>query len=178
LFSGALGRGFLAGYATRSLFMLGISLFSPKLWGTAEGRAKLLSNCFGDDSVKFGSFVGGMGFLHKITLYLMRRVRGCDDAWNNAVAGGVSGLALVLDNPDRRTTLALYLFTRAAYEFITLTGRQQNITAPPNTLVGIFSLIQVPIIYSLMYAPKALASNYLNFVAGMGQGTMIRGSIY
>ena len=167
--SGALGRGFLAGYSTRSLFMLGISMLSPKLWGTAEGRAKVLDGCFGEDSVKFGSFVGGMGFLHKLTLAAMRRVRGCDDAWNNTVAGGVSGLALFLDNPERRSTLALYVLARAVYEFVTLTGKQQNITAPNHTLVGLFSLIQVPIMYCLMYAPKALAPTYLKFIGGQGE---------
>lgn len=42
-------RGFLTGYTTRSAFMFSISLLSSRLWG--KDRARVLSECFGEDSV-------------------------------------------------------------------------------------------------------------------------------
>jgi hypothetical protein len=51
----------------------------------------------------------------------------------------VSGLALFLDNPDRRSTLSLYALTRALHELITLTAKQQNIESPNHILVAMYA---------------------------------------
>jgi hypothetical protein len=85
----------------------------------------------------------------------------------------VSGLSLVLDTPDRRATIALYMLTRAMYELTTLTAKQQNIESPNHILVALFSLIQVPIMYCLTHAPHCLAPTYLRFICKMGEGATV-----
>lgn len=52
------------------------------------------------------------------------------------VVSAVSGLGLLLDNPDRRATIALYMLTRAFYELTTLTAKRQNIESPNHILVA------------------------------------------
>jgi len=64
------------------------------------------------DTLKFSLFISTMNALYKGVLCLLRRYIQ-DDRINAAIAGGVSGLAMLIDTKDRRKLMALVIFARS-----------------------------------------------------------------
>ena len=46
--------------------------------------------------------------------YALKRWRGKNDEWNTLLAGFVAGLSIVVESPQRRKTISLYVFFRCA----------------------------------------------------------------
>eukprot|EP00164_Ancoracysta_twista_P006128 GFYU01008472.1.p1 GENE.GFYU01008472.1~~GFYU01008472.1.p1 ORF type:complete len:456 (+),score=127.67 GFYU01008472.1:152-1519(+) len=104
-----------AGYGY--LFKTGLGcVFGLLLGGAWKKPDKLgpkLKEIFGRDSINFALFMGLMNGGYRGAVCLLRHYRKTDDEINTLVAGAVSGLAILVDSEDRRTTMALYLMVRA-----------------------------------------------------------------
>eukprot|EP00455_Lapot_gusevi_P043686 TRINITY_DN5345_c0_g1_i12.p1 TRINITY_DN5345_c0_g1~~TRINITY_DN5345_c0_g1_i12.p1 ORF type:complete len:394 (-),score=47.22 TRINITY_DN5345_c0_g1_i12:143-1324(-) len=156
-------RGLVTGYFVKSAFTFGLSLFSSKTY-----NIDTLLSIFGKDSVRFGCFIGVMNFAFKSMLLAMRKLRQKDDAVNYAIAGAVSGLSILLDTPDRRATIALYLFARGLHELFSLLISQNKLPDFKHSTVLAFALCQVPIMYTFTFEPDCLAPPYLKFITHVG----------
>lgn len=72
----------------------------------------LIKQIFTLDALRFAGFIGGMNFLYKATLCLLRKIRGKDDGLNASIAGFVGGMAVLVDTRSRRESFALYSIAR------------------------------------------------------------------
>lgn len=71
-----------------------------------------LKGFFSLDALKFTAFAGCLNFFFKSSLCTLRHFRGKEDGWNYIIAGGISGLSIVLEDKERRETWSLYFAAR------------------------------------------------------------------
>lgn len=64
------------------------------------------------DSIRFALFVACMNSIYKSVLCLLRRFSD-NDKINGFIAGFLCGLAIIIDEKERRIFIALILFSRA-----------------------------------------------------------------
>ncbi|KPV76961.1 uncharacterized protein RHOBADRAFT_51936 [Rhodotorula graminis WP1] len=129
----------------------------------------ILHALFGTDVIRFGSMLGLFTFLYKWTLHTLRLynpgARGPShfEPWHAAIAGLVSGLAVVAEKPSRRVTIGQQLFVRG------LQGRYNDLKARDkirvkNVSVIVFGLSCAQIMYAWLMAPEALPSGYRRWI--------------
>lgn len=68
------------------------------------------------DAARFGSFVGLFVGLYRGSLGLLRHARGNAAHSNALISGAIASVALLADDPERRVTLAHYLFVRYRWD--------------------------------------------------------------
>ena len=66
------------------------------------------------DQLRFPAFLSLFALIFKITLCMMRRLRGKEDGLNSFISGFLGGLAILVNNDhNTRKMFALYLLCRA-----------------------------------------------------------------
>eukprot|EP00347_Sterkiella_histriomuscorum_P018427 403345550 len=79
----------------------------------AMGKAKLNKIKF-SDQIRFPAFLSLFALIFKLTLCLLRRLRGKEDGLNSFISGFMGGLAILVNNDaNTRKMFALYLLCRA-----------------------------------------------------------------
>lgn len=154
-------RSFAAGYAFKAFLTFLAALASGRLGKKHYTLKKIF---WGQDALRFGQFIGVMSFIYKAILCSLRRYFKRNDPRFNAIAGFISGLSILLDDPSRRTNVALYCFVRA------LADLYNNLTYfnIPNGNIYLFSIIQIPVIYSFIKSPGLLSPSYYRWIQKMG----------
>lgn len=71
-----------------------------------------LKGFFSIDAFKFTAFAGCLNFLFKSSLCTLRHIRQKEDGLNYIIAGGISGLSIILEDKERRETWSLYFAAR------------------------------------------------------------------
>lgn len=102
-------RAFVATYAVKGTLEAVVTLLRKRRW------KPVLRALFSRDSLQFATFVGGMVLLTSLGRAAMIKLRRKDDRWTSAAAGALGALAILLDTPARRQSLALYILVRAIY---------------------------------------------------------------
>ena len=102
-------KAFGQGFAVKSCIHFLLNVLLRK--GFRKPTQSFLS-FFSADALKFSAFTGLMSLLYKSTLCLMRYFRKKEDGLNYLVAGGVSGLSIIVEDKDRRETWSLYFAAR------------------------------------------------------------------
>ena len=64
------------------------------------------------DALRISGFLSLLKFIYKAVLCSMRNIRGKEDGLNSMVAGGLSGLALIVEDETRKENWSLYFFGR------------------------------------------------------------------
>ncbi|GMF10329.1 unnamed protein product [Phytophthora lilii] len=107
----AAARAFLLAYGAKAFTAV---LLASRKWSSLEyGYADAARLLLKSDTLRFGAFFGSLVGVFRITELVTRAARGGQrDAVNLAIAGAVSGSALLLDSPARRNTISLYIFVR------------------------------------------------------------------
>ncbi|EEY65879.1 uncharacterized protein PITG_03408 [Phytophthora infestans T30-4] len=107
----AAARAFLLAYGAKAFTAV---LLASRKWSSLEyGYADAARLLLKGDTLRFGAFFGSLVGIFRVTELAARAARGGErDAVNLAIAGAVSGSALLLDSPSRRSTISLYIFVR------------------------------------------------------------------
>merc|ERR1719436_2186303 len=153
-------RSFASAYVMKTTLSLVRTLFG-------KGRIttdSLLKIYLGNDAIRFAQYVAVQSWLFKTILCTLRHIFGKRDPIFNGIAGFFSSVALLLDDPARRRTLALYCFVRAVNDFVQVYGWRSL----PGGVVCEFALTQVPIMYCFAQQPKCLDRAYYRWILSMG----------
>lgn len=117
------------------------------------------------DTLKFVGFASLMNFLFKATLCAMRFFRKKEDGLNHLVAGGIGGLAIFLEDKERRETWSLYLTARLV-DILLRKGVKEY--APGvnvnNVEVYMFMAMIVFLVYCYAAEKDTLIRSYYNFL--------------
>ncbi|OWZ24669.1 hypothetical protein PHMEG_000191 [Phytophthora megakarya] len=107
----AAARAFLLAYGAKAFTAV---LLASRKWSSLEyGYADAARLLLKGDTLRFGAFFGSLVGIFRVSELATRAARGGQrDAVNLAIAGAVSGSALLLDSPSRRNTISLYIFVR------------------------------------------------------------------
>ncbi|GLD91684.1 hypothetical protein PINS_up000217 [Pythium insidiosum] len=166
----AAARTFVLAYGAKAFTAV---LLASRKWSSIEyGYADAVRLLLRQDTIRFGAFFGSLVGLFRLTELTTRRLRGGDqDRTNLAVAGGVAGLALLLDSPSRRSTIALYIFVR----MLDVLGRQLTAERVLPTWKysseGLFALSNAAIMYGFIVDPTLLPKGYYHWILQMGAVT-------
>ncbi len=87
-------------------------LLASRRWHTGDGYLHAIRLLLQRDTIRFGGFVSCFVASFRITELSSRHWRHKKDKWNLVLAGGISGLSLLVDAKHRRSTIALYLCVR------------------------------------------------------------------
>jgi len=160
----ALYKGLFRSFASAYVMKTTLSLVRV-LFGKGRINAEsLLKIYLGNDAIKFAQYVAVQSWLFKTILCSLRHIFKRRDPLFNGIAGFFSSVALLLDVPERRRTLALYCFVRAVNDFIQVYGWRSI----PGGVVMEFALTQVPIMYCFAQRPKCLDKAYYRWILSMG----------
>jgi len=161
-------RSFAAGYLFKSL----LAFFSALLRGKLGKKHHTLEDIFrGKDALQFGQFVGIMSFVYKAVLCSLRRYFRSNSPKYHAIAGFVAGSAIVFDDPSRRSSIALYCIVRAIADLLANLKASKKLPPVPHGDAIVFTLSQVPIIYSFVKCPQLMSRGYYKWIQKMGDVT-------
>lgn len=166
----AAARAFLLAYGAKAFTAV---LLASRKWSRMEygGYADAVRLLLRTDTIRFGAFFGALVGAFRLSELVARVARGKSDRTNLAIAGGVSGLALLVDSESRRSTIALYIFVR----MLDVVGRHLvAIGALPSWQYSsecLFAASNSFIMYAFLVEPTLLPRNYYNWILQMGAVT-------
>lgn len=113
-------------------------------------------------------FIGGMVLLSSLGRAALVHLRKKDDRWTSAGAGALGALALLVDTPSRRQSIALYILVRSIYAALHTLMRRQYITRVPYFAHLLFGIANVPILTALIWGDRTLLDQgYLRWLLNM-----------
>jgi hypothetical protein len=156
------------GYAYGAKAFTAVLLASRK-WSTIEyGYADAVRLLLRLDTIRFGSFVGSLVGVFRVTELTSRLIRGKQDRHNLAIAGTVAGLTLFVDDKSRRSSISLYIFVR----MLDIVGRrltaEKILPQWKYSSEFLFALSNAFIIYAAVVDPSLLPKGYYNWIMKMG----------
>ncbi|DBA03236.1 TPA: hypothetical protein N0F65_011595 [Lagenidium giganteum] len=159
-------KAFLYAYGAKAFTAM---LMASRKWSSIEyGYADAVRLLLRADTIRFGAFSGSLVGLFRITEIVMRLARGKKDATNLAVAGGVSGLALLIDSPSRRSTVAVYILVR----MLDVLGRQLTadgvLPKYKYSSECLFALCNAIIMYAVVVDHTLLPKGYYQWILRVG----------
>lgn len=128
------------------------------------------------DTLRFATFFGLMIGSFKAVLCGMRRYRKQDDGWNSAVAGAVSGLALLIDERQRRIVIALYMSCRAMQFVHQKLLKERMVPAIPHGETLLMALCNTQILYSWMCYPETMNRSYYEWIYNLADVQYFHGA--
>lgn len=148
-------RAFVYAYGAKAFTAL---LLASRRWSSLEyGYADAARLLLRADTLRFGAFFGSLVGVYRFSELAVRCTRnGERDATTRAIAGGVAGLALLVDAPARRSTLALYLFVRMLDVVARHLVAVKALPAWPHASESLFALSNVAIMYAFVVDPSLL----------------------
>ena len=147
-------------------------LMASRKWSSLEGGyAEAIHLLHRPDTVRFGLFFGSLVGVFRLTEIASRVARGRKDRINLAIAGGVSGLTLLVDSPKRREVIALYVFVR----MLDVVGRyltaEQVLPQWEYSSEALFAASNSFIMYAFLCEPALLPKSYYKWILHMGNVT-------
>lgn len=83
------------------------------------------------------------------------------DGWNAGIAGGLAGLASLVEDPSRRRTLALFVFARAVGSLLSTLARRKIIPTVPHFPVIVFSICAGFLVHCITLNRELIQAGYL-----------------
>ncbi|KAH7479145.1 hypothetical protein PRIC1_009303 [Phytophthora ramorum] len=163
----AAARAFLLAYGAKAFTAV---LLASRKWSSLEyGYADAARLLLKGDTLRFGAFLGSLVGVFRVTELAARAARGGQrDAVNLAIAGAISGSALLLDSPSRRNTISLYIFVRmldVVCRHLTSIGVLPTWRYSSEML---FALSNAAIMYSFVVDPSLLPKGYYQWICRIG----------
>jgi len=156
------GKGF-------AMAFVGKALVSAVLGLMARRKPKeILSLALGADTVRFATFFGSYTGLLRAVNALMCNTRNRNDRWNAIVAGLIAGFTLMIDDPERRRIVAIYVFVRAMSVLVKGLSRERVLPYNEHAESILFGLVNMPIMYGFLLEPEILDRGYYRWILGMG----------
>ncbi|KAG1684071.1 hypothetical protein DVH05_011888 [Phytophthora capsici] len=163
----AAARAFLLAYGAKAFTAV---LLASRKWSSLEyGYADAARLLLKGDTLRFGAFFGSLVGIFRVTELVTRAIRGGErDAINLAIAGAVSGSALLLDSPSRRNTISLYIFVRM---LDVVCRHLMSIGVLPTWRYSsemLFALSNAAIMYAFIVDPSLLPKGYYQWICRIG----------
>ncbi|KUF84134.1 hypothetical protein AM587_10017476 [Phytophthora nicotianae] len=163
----AAARAFLLAYGAKAFTAV---LLASRKWSSLEyGYADAARLLLKGDTLRFGVFFGSLVGIFRVTELVTRAARGGErDAINLAIAGAVSGSALLLDSPSRRNTISLYIFVRM---LDVVCRHLMSIGVLPTWRYSsemLFALSNAAIMYAFVVDPSLLPKGYYHWICRIG----------
>ncbi|KAF4139375.1 hypothetical protein GN958_ATG11276 [Phytophthora infestans] len=163
----AAARAFLLAYGAKAFTAV---LLASRKWSSLEyGYADAARLLLKGDTLRFGAFFGSLVGIFRVTELAARAARGGErDAVNLAIAGAVSGSALLLDSPSRRSTISLYIFVRM---LDVVCRHLMSIGVLPTWRYSsemLFALSNSAIMYAFVVDPSLLPKGYYHWICRIG----------
>jgi len=158
-------RGFALGYAGK----VGVGLLFAVL-GRKKKLVDVVKEAAGTDALRFAAFFGTWNFLLRATNSALAKLRP-DSQYNALAAGAVAGLALVIDDVERRRMVAMYAFVRAMSVLVKGLSREGVIPYWEHAESAMFGLVNGPIIYAFLLETDLLDPGYYRWILNMGAVT-------
>ncbi|CAG9314867.1 unnamed protein product [Blepharisma stoltei] len=115
------------------------------------------------DTLRFVGFASLMNSMFKASLCLLRNFRQKEDGLNYVISGGISGLAILVEDPGRRETWALYFFARFLDIILRRQGKQYGLDV--NKIeVFLFMAMIVFMIYCYGSEKDNMLKSYYSFL--------------
>lgn len=122
----------------------------------------------GEDACRFGLFWGLFTAGFKGGQCALRRVRGREDWLNSFVAAGLASLAVVVDDPGRQVTWALWMLTRAGDLAWRHFGALGYLPVSDHGDAIAFTLASAVVMVAWHLFPFALGSGYRRWISARG----------
>ncbi|KAG3098809.1 hypothetical protein PC122_g3851 [Phytophthora cactorum] len=163
----AAARAFLLAYGAKAFTAV---LLASRKWSSLEyGYADAARLLLKGDTLRFGAFFGSLVGIFRVTELVTRAARGGErDVVNLAIAGAVSGSALLLDSPSRRNTISLYIFVRM---LDVVCRHLMSIGVLPTWRYSsemLFALSNAAIMYAFVADPSLLPKGYYQWICRIG----------
>ncbi|KAF9163534.1 hypothetical protein DFQ26_002420 [Actinomortierella ambigua] len=155
-------RSFGVTYGMKALvnFLLGLIKVS-------KGKApfvQVLRDAFtGRDSLRFGAFFGMFSFLWKFVNNSLKLHRGKDDRINGAIAGAIAGLAILIENHERRVTFAQQMLIRAGQGVYNAAKHRGRFEFRHGDAL-LFALGSAQVLYAYCMQPDTIPPEYFGFM--------------
>jgi len=157
-------RAFIAAYVVKYFVAILPAIITRKIFQ----KPQLLLEYAGKDTIRFALFLSLFVSGFKGINCAMRKYRQKEDKLNAFVAGSVAGLSLLLDEKSRRTSIALYISTRAlefVYVYLMRRGMLPNI---PHGDALVMAISSSQILYALLREQDTLSKSYYSFLLTHG----------
>jgi len=151
-------RAGAGGYAAKATLEAAVTLLRKRSLTAAMGALAR------KDTARFALFLAAMVGGSAGTRCLLIYLRGRDDRLNAAISGAVGGLASLLDSPQRRQGVALYLLVRSCYALLHALMRRRYITRVPSSATALFAAANAVIIFAFISEPQLLDRSYYNWM--------------
>ena len=116
------------------------------------------------DALRISGFLALLKFIYKAVLCSMRKIRGKEDGLNSMVAGGLSGLALIVEDETRKENWSLYFFGRMidiVLRILEKRGYPVNVHLVETIM---FMGMSVFMLYCYGVEPDNMMKSYYNFL--------------
>jgi Tim17/Tim22/Tim23/Pmp24 family len=158
-------KGFWVGLALKG----GISAISGLLFRRLYNRPlQLLSETFGVDTWRFSLFLAVFNSSYKAVQCFLRRLRQKDDKYNSWIAGLLAGTSILIDDGGRRSTIALWILSRALDLLWRHNVNRGRLPDVPYGSVLAFCLSSCQVMWAWGLEPYALPSGYHKWISARG----------
>ncbi|KAF9363903.1 hypothetical protein BGX34_003062 [Mortierella sp. NVP85] len=150
-----------AGVSYGAKALVNLCLGMMKLMNGRGSFGVILKDAFmGRDAVRFGSFFGMFSFLWKLVNNGLKLYRGKDDRINGAIAGAIAGLALLIENHERRVTFAQQISMQGVYN----AGKYRGQFSFRHGDAFLFSVASAQVLYAYTMHPDTIPKEFFSFM--------------
>ncbi|XP_045198848.2 uncharacterized protein LOC123553172 [Mercenaria mercenaria] len=129
-----------------------------------ESLPKIRAEILAKDSFKFAAFLGLFPSIYDLIVELLEHYRGRRDDFNSAIAGGVAGLSMVVEDRTRRRIYCLFAIARAVGAMVTTLVKRGLIPAVPYSETALFCSCTSFLVYCTALKPQYLFTGYYRSV--------------
>ncbi|KAG0237684.1 hypothetical protein BGX31_003513 [Mortierella sp. GBA43] len=150
-----------AGVSYGAKALVNLCLGMMKLMNGKGSFGALLKDSFmGRDAIRFGSFFGMFSFLWKLVNNGLKLFRGKDDRINGAIAGAIAGLAILIENHERRVTFAQQISMQGVYN----AGKYRGQFSFRHGDAFLFAVASAQVMYAYTMHPDTIPKEFFSFM--------------
>ena len=158
--------GFLKNWAMGYVLRFGISVLVSIL---KRRKLNVFPTLISRPTLSFALFCGGLWFLSKFILWVLRRIRKKDDKLNSIIAGAFSSLAVLLESDlGTRKLVIFYTFARALESFILTLDSNKILKEPKNWGLGMYMVMICFFVFHVSANPDVVGQGVVKLVDRVG----------
>lgn len=129
-----------------------------------ESLPKIRTEFLAKDSFKFAAFLGLYPSIYDLIVELLEHYRGRRDDFNSALAGGIAGLSMAIEDRTRRRVYCLFALARAIGAMVTTLVKRGVIPPIPHSETALFCTCTSFLVYCTALKPQYLFTGYYRSV--------------
>lgn len=129
-----------------------------------KGAPPLWRGVFSKDCARFAIFLGLYPSVFRLLVALLRRLRKRKDGWNYGLAGGLAGLTMAVEAPQRQRVLALFATARALGAGVTTLVARDVVSPVPHAETLAFCTCCAVLVTCVALYPHLLPAGYYKSV--------------